>query len=960
MANYNSIPRRFNKPTSNINHAYIDTVLKNKQGTIDSNFGLLQEVTTKTLGQDLVRESDREYLKNRVRGVLNSLENTDSIQFDSNKSRFSIQEALSEAAKDPEILKQLANTQKIRQVQSFYKKRSDKGDINQQNFQYAYQELGADAYLNGESDDIGSFKYLEYVDVDAKIDEAARTLKAASPNELVSIQNPLTGETVSKKVSMITPAEMRNHLRVQLNANDLKQLEIDGAMMYGMDDAKAISHRDSLITENNKKYADDVELLNNYKKNGNRTQGEIAEIDNQIKALGAEKSFFEKNMIAQKTAEAIGGQQLIENKIDLYSKIYTKNGPESVKYDNDYLKRMRDANSSANVAHGNPNISTITTPTNLPDEVNPYEDSLARIDKTLMSNSKYIKDQFTSLSADKKKLVDDTMEQIKNDPEVLALYKGQALSNEILQLETLNRLGPNFFPPDVANELRTKINSTKSIQDGIQKTTSDFVRTKALEEEVYDQVFVDETALTMVTPQGDVNMQQFLKDNGVTNRDTYNSFINSDSKESKQFRATLSLQSMSLTNDVSSDDFSLFKDEEIARDFSERGQSVFGATSRIDLNESEYRMMRQSVHDLTGESLDETYNVEKNGGDYKLSLKNPDTAFAAIITRTNELYEKGKMHSTNLTLNPIAVAANISRDVFSSALGLRDTDRTISNEGAALKHFTSKKYREFAENNLNDLDNTVVGSNSIRVKGDEKKEVDPIYEEVLAQAGHAAFDKKLPIDIYKKEDGSLFITQTTRERTTDKDGEVVQERQYITATIPANDVKKMHNFNNQVTLSQKENMFRTLEDISGTVNRINFIGDNREQVEGLNRLYDKNIPTENMFRKMSAYKTARDIIFNPSTVGPYMTSQRGQEIRAQFEDFVTNTQNYTLDFTKGIASDYQVLIKDIEGNDIGSIPLNKDIPVESFEKAYQGTPQVFLSLYSQYQVKKHIDSIIRN
>lgn len=942
MANYSSIPRRFNRPTSNINHAYIDATLRDKQNTIDTNFGLLQNAVDQTLGQDLIRESDREYLKDKVRGVLNTLDNTDSIKFDSKKARFSIQDALSEAAKDPEVLKQVANTKKIRKIQDFYQKRLEKGDINQQNFQYAYQKTGINDYLNGNSNDVGEFQYLEYVDVDAKLDEVARKLKAANPNEEVSIQNPLTGKTVSKKVSMITPDEMRNYLRVQLNANDLKQLEIDGAMLYGMDNNMAVEFRDQLITESNKKYDDQIALLENYRDNGNKTQGEIDMINDEIKALGAEKSQFERNMIGQKTAEAIGGQQLMENKLSLFSQLYTKNGPESVKYDNDYLKRMRDANSAANVANGsnNPNISTITVPTNLPDEVNPYQDSLNRIDRTLAQNSSYIQSQFNALSDDKKKLVNDTMEQIKSDPEILALYKGQPLSNEILQLETINRLGPNFFPPDVAKNLRSAITSTKAIQDGIQKTTSEFVKAQTAQEEVFDQLFEEETNLTMVTPKGETTMQNFLKANGVTNYETYKSFISGDSKEAKQLRATIALQSMSLTKDVGAGD--ILQSVGYAR----MGLMInpgIGSTSEIGLNESEYRMMRQSVHDLTGESLDETYAVSKDGGDYTLMLKNPNTQFAKIVGRTNELYQEGRSGTPGRMLI----------EMFGG-----DLDRTIRNESSVRTLFDEDKYVEFASNNLDYLDKTVAGSNSIRIKGNEKKIVDPIYEEVLQYADNVTFDKKLPIDIYKREDGSLFISQTVQDETAVNNEEAAAKQKIRTGIIQANDVPKMTKFNDQITMLQKEGSLKTLESLSGKVERMTFIGDNREQVEGLNRLYDKNNKGENIFRLMSADKTARDIIFNPSVMPYLRQTQEGIAIQAQFEDFVRNTQDYELEFTKGIDSDYQVLIKDVDGNDVGSIPLNENIPVETFEKAFQGTPQVFLSLFSKSRVDKYMQSII--
>jgi len=944
MANYQSIPARFNNVKSRINHNRISSIIRDKQNTIDANFGLLQQTVDQTLGQDLIRESDRMYLKDKVRGVLNTLDNTDSIKFDSKKARFSIQDALSEAAKDPEVLRQVSNTRKIRKIQDFYQKRLEKGDINQQNFQYAYEKAGVNSYLEGNSNDVEQFQYLEYVDVDAKMDEVARKLKAANPNEKVSIQNPLTRQIISKKVSLITPEEMRNYLRVQLDANDLKQLEIDGAMRYGMNNNAAIKHRDSLIADNNRKYAQKVSLLENYRDNGNNTQGQIDQINNQIKSLGAEKSSFERSLIGQKTAEAIGGQQLLENKIDLYSNLYTKNGPESIKYDNDFLKRMRDANAASNVkgvgSLGSSNISTITTPTDLPEEVNPYKESLSRIDRTLKDNSDYLKNQFNVLSEDKKKLVQDTIDQIKNDPEFLSLYKGQKISNETLQLEAINRLGANFFPPDVAKELRTKISSTRSIQEGIDKTTNEFVKSKVLNEEMFDQLFTEETNLTMATPQGDVNIQDFLTQNGVDDKASYEAFVGGDSKEAKQLRASLALQSMSLTTDN-------FLDGEV--ELTDNPLSAFqvlgniGSVNNIGLSESEYRIMRQSVHDLTRESLEETYDVVKEGEDYKLKLKSNQTDFYKVIKRTNDLYQSG-------------TASNIIEAV-GEGLGF-DIDRTVRNESSLRSLFSDKNYQEFAERNLTFLDKTVVGSNSIRIKGDNKKKVDPIYEEILQYVDNATFDKRLPIDIYKRDNGEIFVSQIVKQKLTDKNGEVTQEAQFIQGTIQANDVDKMKLFNDQITLLQKENTFRTLEDISGKVEKMTFIRDNRDQVEGLNRLYSNYTTNrgENMFRLMSAEKTARKSIFT-NDVDQYLPQDH--PIRFQFEDFVRNTQDYNLDFTKGIDSPYQIIINNSEGKSIGSIPINDNVPVDILEKVYRGTPQALLALYTKGEVDKYMKKIIK-
>ncbi len=53
-----------------------------------------------------------------------------------------------------------------------------------------------------------------------------------------------------------------------------------------------------------------------------------------------------------------------------------------------------------------------------------------------------------------------------------------------------------------------------------------------------------------------------------------------------------------------------------------------------------------------------------------------------------------------------------------------------------------------------------------------------------------------------------------------------------------------------------------------------------------------------------------------------------------------------------------VIIKNKEDKQVGSVPLNNSISIETFEKAFQGTPQVFLAMYSKLQVDKYMQSII--
>lgn len=239
MANYNSILDRFNKPKSRINHKYIDATLKDKQNTIDTNFGLIQQQVESVLGQDFANPEDAEMLKGKVSDVLNNLQNTDSIKFDSKKARFVMQDALNEAAKDPEVLKQISNTKKIRAFQASVEEAKKKGTYSENNYQAAAYQAGLSSYMkSGEerSTELGDLNYSPYYDDQKEISESIANINKNYNQEIEEVRLDYTTtppREITTKRRPMTAEAVENMARRNLSDKAKYQMAIDGAAKFG-------------------------------------------------------------------------------------------------------------------------------------------------------------------------------------------------------------------------------------------------------------------------------------------------------------------------------------------------------------------------------------------------------------------------------------------------------------------------------------------------------------------------------------------------------------------------------------------------------------------------------------------------------------------------------------------------------------------------------------------------------
>jgi hypothetical protein len=948
LANYSSIPQRFNKPTSSINISYIDKILEDKQKTLDENLGVLQESVTKILGTDLVRPEDREYLKSKVDGVLNTMEATDSINFDSKKSKYFIQNALQKASRDPEILKQVANTSMVRQAQEFAKKRMTKGDLDQKNFQYAWEKSGISDYMAaGSTTDVTTLQYMEREDWRGHMNTAAQEMKAM---RTVKIENPETGTIESRETSTLTSQEMRDYLLSNMSNNDREQIKIDGALSYGMDNAEAMRERNVKIAINTEKYESEIKRIEGLKNNKTYelSPAKVADYDKQIKGLNTRLEQYNQQLITSSTAEAIGGTELLDDFVNYTAELYTRDGDYSLTYDSDYKKRIRDLNESSLLGElGIPSdMSSLTTSTNLEYNIDPLKDNSKRIMTAMQDYADYETFAFNSLSEDKNEILTKTMNEISQDGSLKDSMGGKPITTEVLQRLAIEKLGYKFFPPNIAAELRGKKLEVEKIDKIQNKIDDEYLKSKAENGAVYAEL-IEESRLTIVTPESEVSYANVLKRNNIKNEEGYKTFIRSNKPDAKMMRATLALQTIDLTGDI-------FDSAAISGITSRIGevnaggpnQSPIGydrtygpgGTSVIDLSEYEFNIFKKSAQDIMGEQLEDTYDVERDqDGSYKLLLKNPNTQVNRLVERTENLKKE--------------TSKSRGKELF-----MIDINRTSANEGNLSGLYSEKKYQTHVLENMDKFDRTVASTNSIRISGalsDTKASAGIMEVQKFVQ--NIDLDLTKNTDFYPMEDGSLKVTQLIENTSYQDSGKGTQgvKAQTRTGFISSQDLKNMPMFNRYVNTSKQERP-GDIEDMLGERKDMSF-NLSQESLDGLNSMYGQ---SERNLLALSTEVDAKRAIFADDL--PYLEqSQEGMRIISDIEDMFENTQDYSIDLKKGGTSGYLLSINK-KGKELDQIPITADeIPVAQFKKAYNGTPQIFLARYAQNKVAKYINKNTR-
>lgn len=202
------------------------------QGRFDVNSAKIEEMIQNVSSVPLLREKDKQYLGEKLNGLLNTvnanLKSSGGRGLLSNSTTAEVNRYITTAI-DDNVKQQLANSQNIINFEKGVvglKGKKD-GGYNDANYAYSKYKAGYDNYMSGEVDTLGSLEYSPYVDYQQTTMEKALKLKQLKGDQEIEVPDGRGGKTVTK-ISGLTAQEVIQYFPGMVSSEEEKQMAIDG------------------------------------------------------------------------------------------------------------------------------------------------------------------------------------------------------------------------------------------------------------------------------------------------------------------------------------------------------------------------------------------------------------------------------------------------------------------------------------------------------------------------------------------------------------------------------------------------------------------------------------------------------------------------------------------------------------------------------------------------------------
>lgn len=241
MANAFSIPQSMGQYVDPVNEGLISQVLQSKDKKYDYNVAKIDSLVQQYTNLPLLRAEDREYLKNRLDTVLNTVNHVSKLDMSNNNLTRQIEQTIGTAI-DDHVITQMGISKSISNFEQGVAKTREKhpelySDVN---YTYAKKMAGVDDYMRGYNskgekvDAIGNLQYTDYKDVNKKLDSFIKDIYGMKKDQVVNIKkkDPVTGEYTGEMekitISGLTPVQVKELAESQLDASDMNQIKING------------------------------------------------------------------------------------------------------------------------------------------------------------------------------------------------------------------------------------------------------------------------------------------------------------------------------------------------------------------------------------------------------------------------------------------------------------------------------------------------------------------------------------------------------------------------------------------------------------------------------------------------------------------------------------------------------------------------------------------------------------
>ena len=346
MANAFSVAADFGDYIQPINTELVNFVLSSKQQKYDYNVAKIDE-TIAEFGLDLERQKDKDYVIGKLNTVLDSVNAMGKMDLSNGNVTRNIQQQI-RGTLDDRMIDAAVSTKNYRNfVGSLQQiRQNDPESYSDINAAYAMERGGVNAWLQEDTDSLGSVSYTPYINVNENVTKGIKDLKQFSPERTIDIpfQDPNTGvqRIIRKKVKDLNEAEIRSYVMSNLDSNSQNQLKINGwANFNGISDQDLIDFAGNYKNQRMKNYDDAIGVLRQQLKSAPSYQSE--DIRNRINVLQSEKQSFNSTMEnIGSDRDNIGRVIMQEQLVDDVSRAYADTSVSfELKTDEGYYKQAK-------------------------------------------------------------------------------------------------------------------------------------------------------------------------------------------------------------------------------------------------------------------------------------------------------------------------------------------------------------------------------------------------------------------------------------------------------------------------------------------------------------------------------------------------------------------------------------------------------------------------------------------
>lgn len=339
---------QYKPTTSTLDIAQLTTSVQGAmQQKYDANVAKVDSLISQYTSMPLLRGEDKQYLAERLQTIISNVDQNSKINWTSGSATRQVNSLIASAV-DDRVLKQLSNSQAIINFEQTAAERKAKNPdlYNDANYIYAKDKAGYEAYMKGETDDIGSLQYIDYYDVKKNLTDEVE--KYAKERGFEKVLNVDSNEYVYRNVKgkEVKPEEIESFVSSAINSNSRlqQQLLIDSHAQYrGAKDEDILKEYTEYVGREAKVYDSKIEALENQKKNTNKDDLEtLSQIEKAKTAYNEEKNRLLSQADPSKfNRDSVQYTHHVKNLTSNYVKTYAYRAETDIEYDDILLKVMK-------------------------------------------------------------------------------------------------------------------------------------------------------------------------------------------------------------------------------------------------------------------------------------------------------------------------------------------------------------------------------------------------------------------------------------------------------------------------------------------------------------------------------------------------------------------------------------------------------------------------------------------